>query len=672
MSQDAVTPQENGISAEGKDTSLSVVGSEPVNEKATNGSKPAQNSSGPSYGAPSIVRTSGSFPALGSTLGKYFCVGRLGKGTFCSIHQCINLHYFPEEDGSCNPRLAAAKVEVGTFKNSGVLSGEAVMLEFLDAALPKNTVPTYMGHLRGGETSVSSDKDLEAGTSAIVMEYLPGQDMHVVRDWATKLKSRRLTIQDAVYLTANQMLPLLQKMHQAGIVHRDVKPSNCVKRGGKNADGSASREFCMVDFGLSKSVVVPKDSPWSDPDHPFGGSHWIRPSSYDGPGHYRKEREKAEFRGTSMYASVRVHQLKDYCPRDDMWSLMYVFCDLVSGGLPWMSYAANRDRDSCQKMKELIHGEVSGLPDRTECLLMGNEYHVAFFKKHKGVGPAGGVSLDDNEGLPEPLSMSKDSKRVDLLRKAFAHIGGLSFSDMPDYDLIKASIEGFLDGEPNDPSLVPIDWDLLEESHQQKKTSPPLLGKRVPTWQLDGEDDPVNYGAICHLAEKEGTAEFAATKLVGEAIDLGRLPLELRFRIAQMEYNKLHHTAVPKHLALRDWLQVALPLLYGKWDSEKFERGGHRSNDDGYRRETYLKIVEKCIAYATKFDNFRHRDFLYVSDSSAAPRKKRKISTTMAGTDGSDLLAISQTFFRLKAAQKLELQRSRPPPPRLSFGSSAF
>ncbi|EEC50328.1 predicted protein, partial [Phaeodactylum tricornutum CCAP 1055/1] len=102
-----------------------------------------------------------------------------------------------------------------------------------------------------------------------------------------------------VYLAADVMLPLLQRMHEAGVVHRDVKPSNCVRSTGE-------RDFCIVDFGLSKSA-----------------------------GFYRLEREKAEFRGTSMYASLRVHQGKDYAPRDDVWSLLYVFCDLVSGGLPW-------------------------------------------------------------------------------------------------------------------------------------------------------------------------------------------------------------------------------------------------------------------------------------------------------------------------------------------------
>eukprot|EP00980_Cylindrotheca_fusiformis_P025534 scaffold14008_cov124-Cylindrotheca_fusiformis.AAC.2 len=611
-----------------------------------------------SYGGQTLVSTKGKFPALGSTLGQYFCLGKLGKGTFCSIHKCVNLHYFEDEareNGRKRKphRLVAAKVEVGEFRNSGVLLGEASMLHFLDSSLPESTVPVYMGHYRG-------DEDV----SAIVMEYLPGQDMHYIREKTTS--NRRLTVEDSVYLTATIMLPLLQRMHEVGIVHRDVKPSNCVKRGLK--------DFCMVDFGLSKSVVVPKDSPYSDREHPWKGKDWIRPPNQSGEGHYRNERSVADFRGTSMYASVRVHQLKDYCARDDVWSLLYVFCDLVSGGLPWMSHAANRDRQACQKLKERIHGEEEGRPDETERLLMGHIYHMALFKKYKGGIDPVENSTDDDIVLPEPLPMSKDEKKVNLLRKAFEHVGKLSFNDTPDYNLIKKCLEGFLDedGEVEENGLAAINWKSLHEATQREKNEVPVLGGIVPTWDFEDAVDTVHSGEFSE-AESISASENSENNISTEDGDFGRLPLELRFRICQMEYNTLHHSKVPPHLALRDWLRVALPVLYGEWDSREFEKGGHRSSEDVYRRESYLKIIEKCLKCARKFDRFRALECFYHCDDNA-PRKRRKITSTMpgpkTGSRGTDLLAVAKVSFQLRHAKKLEEKKPYAPPPRLQFGSS--
>lgn len=633
---------------------------------------PSGNPSNPNFGGPTLVKSSGAFPALGSTLGPYFSVGRLGKGTFCSIHKCINMHYHhgPKEDlpfaGKEKPkvRLAAAKVEIGEFRNSGVLGGEATMLQFLDSALPPLTVPVYMGHFRGGEE-----------ISAIVMEYLPGQDMHWIRDWATNSAksikpSRRISVKDAVYLTAHVMLPLLQRMHEVGIVHRDVKPSNCVKRGVK--------DFCMVDFGLSKSIVVPSDSSLSDPVHPWPGKHWIRPPSHSGAPHFRKERATADFRGTSMYASVRVHQLRDYCPRDDMWSLLYVFCDLVSGGLPWMSHAANRDRVACQKLKERIHGEEERTPEQTERLLWGHEYHVALFKKCKGgIDPPEGVDVNDGT-LPSPLLLAQDEKKVALLRKAFDHLKGMAFSDIPNYELIKECLVGFLDDKAeDDDSIEPIDWDKLAAANSEHSEGEPFMGREVPEWDFEDVYDPID-SSLFHEAEKAASGE-SEIALAGDDADLARLPLELQYRIAQAEYNMLNHETIPPHLALRDWMRLALPLLYGDWNSKKFERGGHRNNDDGYRREFFVKLLNKCLRYETKFELLRSRDCFYADNSDPlggngefVPRKRRKIKSYMCGAESDkkvpDLQAVSKVSFRLRAEIKQEEKKPRAPPPRLSFG----
>ena len=115
-------------------------------------------------------------------------------------------------------------------------------------ALPPGSVPTFVDYVRPSPSSVpvnsntatgGSDGGAAAavGVSAIIMEYLPGEDMHLLRDrHCMSLENeksennrgggggtpRRVSVEDAVYLVADVMLPLLKGMHGVGIVHRSV------------------------------------------------------------------------------------------------------------------------------------------------------------------------------------------------------------------------------------------------------------------------------------------------------------------------------------------------------------------------------------------------------------------------------------------------------------------
>ena len=657
--------EESNISNTNTNTNTNTIGTTPAGTATDSKSRTSTTHS--NFGSHTLVTTAGGFPNVGSTLGSFFCLGRLGKGTFCSIHRCIDMSYFHTDKSVSNGkhgnniqnnnnsgrrRLGAAKVEVSDFKNSGVLTGEATMLNFLDSSTPENTVPKYMGYYVAGDIS------------AIVMEFLPGQDMHQIRDLSLRHKGgRRLSVADSVRLTAHVMLPLLKAMHDVGIVHRDVKPSNCVKRGLK--------DFLMVDFGLSKSIVVPKDSPLSDPDSPFDGDKWIRPAGYDGPGHYRKERAKADFRGTSMYASPRVHQLKDYCARDDIWSLMYVFCDLVSGGLPWMSFAANRERDACQQLKERIHGlDSEGALDLTAELLKGNEYHQALFKRNKGkIDPNG--DLNEEISVPEPLNLSKHPKLVECLNNVFDHLARLGFNEKPDYALVRRYLEDFAEEAKSLESTVdPIDWDKVDTTKRKVRDVAPVLGEMVPSWDFEDIEDPIEADIFVR-AESE-TSDEVENPVVGEEAELQSLPLEFRFRLAQMQYNMSKPTEVPLHIALRDWMKVALPLLYGEWDTAMYEKGGHRKTGDRFRRELYLKLIVKCINCSERFKNFRESECIYEDTKEGQPKKRRKIHCTVPepplNSTGSELIAISQVMYRLRLAMKDEDAKDRAPPPALSFG----
>jgi len=395
-----------------------------------------------------------------------------------------------------------------------------------------------------------------------------------------------------------------------------------------------------------------------------------------------------------------------------------------------MSHAANRDRAACKILKERIHGigaQADGeLRDETRQLLMGDEYHRALYKKRKGsVDPPlkheqNGFIVDGNDpNLPRPLHLSEDKHKVGLLSKAFDHLKGLGYDDVPDYDLIRESLEGFLEEEntttsnddriENGESEIPrIDWKNLSESFKRKERSKRISNRlditSVPSWEFVDENngkDPVDSlifaEAEASLMNGSNVEEENGAPLYGEAADLARLPLELRFRIAQMDYNTLHNTTIEPYLALSDWFKVCFPLLYRPWHSNKYEKGGHRSNDDGYRREFFLNLVNKCLDGAEKFGGFRNTNIIYsdidgggggnsvdevcTTGGNERPSKRRRRTQinnmheperkgeVSSNKKSIDLIAISKVMFELRMRKQAEEKLPRAPPPRLSFRS---
>jgi serine/threonine protein kinase len=678
---------------------LNMIGSSQMT--VNTGVNPSQPQQYTIYGRPVHVNDSnGTFPNVAAILGPYFCLGQLGKGTFSSIHKCIDMQYHhtrrldsDNENQARRRPVVAAKVELGGFQQSGVLESEAIVLDYLYRHVqPVQTVPTYVGHYR-------SDK-----FAAILMEFLPGEDMHQIRERvmalstptaadSSKDSTRRMAMKDAVFFTADVMLPLLRSIHEVGVVHRDVKPSNCVRK----VEEGVSKEFCMVDFGLSKSIIVPEDSEMADKDHPWDESKpWMKPLNYTGTkACFRKERTKADFRGTSMYASLRVHQGKDYCPRDDMWSLLYVFCDLVSGGLPWMSMAANRDRSACHKMKEWVHGE-GGDDTRVEHideLLKGDAYHIAKYKRERQKEAK--VDTEQLAPVPEPLELCHEHDKVFVLRDAFNHLANLQFWDTPDYTMIQSTIRYFAETDNQvDPPITLIDWSVKKSrsskslDHRSKHWWNNL--STVPEWELPADDNNRLEDDIFE------DADLAAEKLVKADNFLSRLPMELRYQLAQLEYNivALKDGSVPMHRALHDWMRVILPLLHHEWDARKFEDGGHRTATDGFKRARYLELLQQCEKYAKAFQNFQSRECYYeqlssnhvdaaqqeagtsttcsvtVLDDHEQRFKRRKvvIQQGAASSINSDMILVSKTLFGLERAIKAEIAKKTPPPVRISFG----
>ena len=116
-----------------------------------------------------------------------------------------------------------------------------------------------------------------------------------------------LPLEYVVNLTA-QALERLRTFHDAGFVHRDIKPDNFMLSHGL---------LYLIDFGLCKRVVDPE-----------AGVHI---------GHCTGK----NLTGTPRYASIRAHRGHEQSRRDDLEALMYVMIFLVRGKLPWQQGAGN-------------------------------------------------------------------------------------------------------------------------------------------------------------------------------------------------------------------------------------------------------------------------------------------------------------------------------------------
>ncbi|KAF0310735.1 Tau-tubulin kinase Asator [Amphibalanus amphitrite] len=118
----------------------------------------------------------------------------------------------------------------------------------------------------------------------------------------------------------HQILHSIQAIHEAGFLHRDVKPSNFSM--GRHPHNC--KKVYMLDFGLARQYT----------------------NAY---GEVRTPRAAAGFRGTVRYAAINAHKNKEMGRQDDLWSLFYMMVEFVNGSLPWRKI---KDKEQVGVMKE--------------------------------------------------------------------------------------------------------------------------------------------------------------------------------------------------------------------------------------------------------------------------------------------------------------------------------
>lgn len=258
-------------------------------------------------------------PYVGNVLrGRYRLDALLGNGAMGTVYRARDL----ELDSACAVKLL--RVE-GRMR-------EAARIRFLDEA--RLVAEIFHPHI-----VEMYDHGCEPdGALFLVMELLGGQDLD-----ALLKRQNRLPLEQTLDIV-RQLGSALHAVHQAGIVHRDIKPRNIFLA--QSATGSAAPVVKLIDFGLAKYLNPPCSNRGSD-GLLIGTPEYLPPEAWHG-------------------VSAEVDT------RADQWALAVLTFRMLSGELPFASHI-----DTMMMGKEIANGSprcirelVPAIPEQIERVLL--------------------------------------------------------------------------------------------------------------------------------------------------------------------------------------------------------------------------------------------------------------------------------------------------------------
>jgi eukaryotic-like serine/threonine-protein kinase len=169
-----------------------------------------------------IVDTTAADPLVGTLLdGRYRVGPRIARGGMATVYEATDTRL---------DRVVAVKV-----LHRGYADDEAFVSRFIREA--RSTARLSHPHVVG-----VFDQGEDDGTLFLAMEYVPGRTLRdVIRDQGPLSPARALALLEPV-------LSALAAAHDAGFVHRDVKPENVLL----TDDGRVK----VADFGLARAVTT--------------------------------------------------------------------------------------------------------------------------------------------------------------------------------------------------------------------------------------------------------------------------------------------------------------------------------------------------------------------------------------------------------------------------------
>jgi len=309
---------------------------------------------------------------------RYEIESHLGRGAFSEIYEAY------DKKERLSVALKVEKRRAGESESR--LRKESDFHKLLTDKLSSSKhVPRYIGIY----------EDPKYGTF-LAMEKL-GKDLSKIRKIA---RDHKFSLCSIGYL-GRQLIENLRVIHQCGLLHRDLKPHNCLL-------GLESRKLrlFLVDFGLAKRQM-------------------------NSEGRIVPSQGKVNFRGTAAYASLRAMELNDQGWRDDLEGAFYVLADLLLGGLPWRKVLPKPENSTLRD--EMIKKQKTEIIEAIK--EMSKKTLVDRIPESHLCGPF------DANGMPaETRGMkAKDIAQelpADLIR-FFVDVHDLKYDESPNYDKLK-------------------------------------------------------------------------------------------------------------------------------------------------------------------------------------------------------------------------------------------
>jgi len=225
-------------------------------------------------------------------LDDFFIEKKIGSGSFGDVYLVI--------DKNNNEKLAA-KVE--DKNKSKRLYDEFKIYKKIHRRGICNGVPQIQNYIQTPKFNI------------LVMELL-GEDLE--KKFNENNKKFKL---ETVLLLGINIVTLLEQMHGAGYLHRDIKPNNFMV-GYKDKS-----KVYIMDLGLSKKYIM--------------------------EGKHISFRTDKSLTGTARYTSINVHMGMEPSRRDDLESVGYMLIYFTKGKLPWQGLKKQKGINNLENIGEV-------------------------------------------------------------------------------------------------------------------------------------------------------------------------------------------------------------------------------------------------------------------------------------------------------------------------------